>query len=204
VLGDEHLVTTVDYLSLAMNLEHQKQYAEAEPLRRRLVEIHRKVHSDENAETVLSWSLLAANLMNAARAGIVPGDVLLSSAGTALTKNDDLGAVFWRKEQVAIPITVWRAGQVCELSTALLMVRFYQNLLGRREGLKGPCPKAEALAEAKNWLRGLDATEAEKLLRDTRLNRGERTVKTAPAENAAHPFEHPYYWAAFVLVGDPK
>ena len=39
-------------------------------------------------------------------------------------------------------------------ATALLMARFYQNLLGKREGLKAPMPKAEALAEAKRWLRG--------------------------------------------------
>ena len=39
-------------------------------------------------------------------------------------------------------------------ATALLMARFYRNLLGKREGLKAPMPKAEALAEAKRWLCG--------------------------------------------------
>jgi hypothetical protein len=39
------------------------------------------------------------------------------------------------------------------------MTRFYQDLLGRRVGLPGPLPKAEALGEAKRWLRELTAGE---------------------------------------------
>ena len=44
-------------------------------------------------------------------------------------------------------------------ATALLMARFYRNLLGKREGLTAPMPKAEALAEAKQWLRGAGPAE---------------------------------------------
>ena len=43
----------------------------------------------------------------------------------------------------------------CDDATALLMVRFYQNLLGQRSGLEAPLGKAAALAEAKSWLRRL-------------------------------------------------
>ena len=46
-------------------------------------------------------------------------------------------------------------------STTLLMTRFYANLLGRTEGLQTPLPKAEALHEAKRWLRGLTVEQAE-------------------------------------------
>src|SRR5205807_6272514 len=49
---------------------------------------------------------------------------------------------------------------VSDLSTALLMERFYQNMLGKREGLKAPLSKAAALAEAKQWLRTLPRAEA--------------------------------------------
>ncbi len=40
------------------------------------------------------------------------------------------------------------------------MQRFYANLLGRHPGLTSPLPKAEALREAKAWLRVLRRSEA--------------------------------------------
>jgi CHAT domain-containing protein len=34
--------------------------------------------------------------------------------------------------------------------------------------------------------------------------RGEERARPKGARpTAAHPFEHPYYWAGFILVGDP-
>jgi CHAT domain-containing protein len=94
------------------------------------------------------------------------------------------------------------------------MQRFYANLLGRRPGLSHPSPKAEALAEAKGWLRGLTRDEVAKLAAS--LSGGEARSKGAQKRQDAtpalkvlagpsddHPFVHPYYWAAFVLVGDP-
>jgi CHAT domain-containing protein/tetratricopeptide (TPR) repeat protein len=85
-------------------------------------------------------------------------------------------------------------------ATALLMVRFYQNLLGRREGLKKPLPKAEALAEAKDWLRNLSDKEARRVAGS--LPRGSAKVP-ATAPGRPRPYAHPYYWAGFILVGDP-
>ena len=84
------------------------------------------------------------------------------------------------------------------------MVRFYQDLLGKRPGLSGPMPKAEALDEAKRWLRNLSPGEAA-----AELNRlGESTpiqnpTSTSPAPAGVSPFDHPRFWAAFILVGDP-
>src|SRR5262249_49969176 len=52
----------------------------------------------------------------------------------------------------SVCLSLWK---VDDASTALLMQRFYANLLGGRPGLSGPLPKAEALREAKAWLRGL-------------------------------------------------
>jgi CHAT domain-containing protein len=87
-------------------------------------------------------------------------------------------------------------------ATALLMARFYRNLLGKREGLKSPMPKAEALAEAKRWLRGAGRSEVGAALaalpRGTIVRR--EAVRTGPS---AHPYEDPTYWAGFVLVGAP-
>src|SRR5262249_14550431 len=49
-------------------------------------------------------------------------------------------------------LSQWEASDWC---TSLLMERFYQNLLGARNGLNAPMVKAEALREAKLWLREL-------------------------------------------------
>jgi CHAT domain-containing protein/tetratricopeptide (TPR) repeat protein len=97
-------------------------------------------------------------------------------------------------------LSLW---QVDDRATALLMRRFYQNLLGAREGLAGPLSRAAALREAKHWLRGASDAEVHREL--TSLPRGYDEVRR-PAPPSAHtrPYEHPYYWAAFILIGDPK
>jgi CHAT domain-containing protein len=94
------------------------------------------------------------------------------------------------------------------------MTRFYQNLLGRRAGLTGPLPKAEALDEAKRWLRGLTAEEVGGAL--AALDRGpERPLakvdgptsadpSSTPRSTGVRPFAHPCYWASFILIGDPR
>src|SRR5438552_5121570 len=48
----------------------------------------------------------------------------------------------------SLVLSLWK---VDDDATALLMARFYENLLGRREGLMEPMPKTEALAESKAW-----------------------------------------------------
>src|SRR5262249_41076039 len=48
-----------------------------------------------------------------------------------------------------------------DVATSLLMGRFYQTLLGKRDGLNKPMGRAAALQEAKGWLRQLSAKEAE-------------------------------------------
>ncbi len=104
--------------------------------------------------------------------------------------------------------------KVDDEATALLMRRFYQNVLGKREGLAAPLGRAEALKEAKTWLRRLERKETEKLLVEltNRLPPSERSKvrppipanKTGTKSKGDRPFEHPYFWAAFVLVGDPR
>jgi CHAT domain-containing protein/tetratricopeptide (TPR) repeat protein len=106
----------------------------------------------------------------------------------------------------SVCLSLWK---VDDKATALLMTRFYQNLLGRRGGLSGPLHKAEALDEAKRWLRNLSAAEAGNEL--AALDRGRVRPLTKPSGAApeaakpsgVRPYEHPYYWAAFVLAGDP-
>ena len=62
-------------------------------------------------------------------------------------------------------------------------MRFYENMFGSHEDERGgpgggPMGKAEALREAKEWLR------------------------TYSEEDGYRPYEHPYYWSAFVVIGD--
>jgi CHAT domain-containing protein len=100
----------------------------------------------------------------------------------------------------SLVLSLWK---VDDNATALLMTRFYQNFLGKRPGLDRPLPKAEALAEAKAWLRGLTSKDVDREL--AQLPRGtvvERPAGPTPAE--VHPYAHPHYWAAFILIGDPQ
>jgi CHAT domain-containing protein len=111
----------------------------------------------------------------------------------------------------SILLSLW---PVDDPSTALLMTRFYQNVLGKRAGLEKPLPKAEALREAKHWLRQLPRAECERLAalsqRDVRGSRvkkkeGKPLVPAPrPGEPDGPPYADPYYWAAFILLGDPE
>jgi hypothetical protein len=110
----------------------------------------------------------------------------------------------------SVCLSLWK---VDDKATSLLMTRFYQNLLGKRAGAAKPMPKAEALQEAKQWLRSLTVDQVDGEL--AALERGEvrplvrekgapaRKEEPAPKSSSTKPYEHPHFWAAFVLVGDP-
>jgi CHAT domain-containing protein len=76
-------------------------------------------------------------------------------------------------------VSLWKVG---DEATSLLMRRFYENWRGKYEekrvGHVGePMTKAEALREAKIWLR--DYVD----------------------EYGSQPYKHPFYWSAFILIG---
>lgn len=103
----------------------------------------------------------------------------------------------------AVVASLWKAN---DEATALLMGRFYENLLGQfqearrvagQDFLPGkPIPKAMALREAKLWLRGLSPGEIEGLRRSTGT-----IVSTREGDT---DFSHPSYWAGFVYLGAPE
>ena len=84
----------------------------------------------------------------------------------------------------ALLVSLWH---VDDAATALLMRRFYGNLLGARgtaitggrRRIAVPPTPAAALREAQQWLR------------------------TLPSASGGWPYAHPVYWAGIVLVGDP-
>jgi len=145
--------------------------------------------------------------------------VTLSACQTALgsdRQGDGLlgfAQAFLQSGAHSVVLSRWSAD---DTATALLMLRFYENLLGKRAGLKKPMPRAEALAEASQWLRQLRRSDA--LVLTSRLGGGKLTHTTrgteeewtvaegavkVPVPTGDRPYAHPAYWAAFVLVGDP-
>jgi CHAT domain-containing protein/tetratricopeptide (TPR) repeat protein len=105
--------------------------------------------------------------------------VTLSACETALGQRVSgegyigLANAFLQAGARSVVVSLWK---VDDAASSLLMQRFYENLAGVREGER-PIPKSAALREAKVWLR-------------TYRRDGET------------PFSHPYFWSAFVLIGD--
>ncbi len=72
----------------------------------------------------------------------------------------------------SLVLSLWK---VDDTATALLMERFYRNLLGERSGLSRPMSRADALDEAKRWLASLSREEVRKARGRTPLrSRGDR------------------------------
>ena len=111
----------------------------------------------------------------------------------------------------SVCLSLWK---VDDIATALLMQRFYAGFLGQLPGRKSPLSTAEALREAKAWLRGLRRTEVLALTAELSggVERGKGDKGRQPVDLAAAvpsggdnecPYEAPHFWAAFVLAGDP-
>jgi CHAT domain-containing protein/tetratricopeptide (TPR) repeat protein len=164
----------------------------------------KKVYTGElTVETILS-----RDWRHALDADLVVLSACVTALGTETRGDGMLGfaQAFLSRGARCVVLSRWK---VDDDATVLLMRRFYQNLLGKRPGLKQPLGRAAALEEARNWLRNLSRREAGAAMAS--LPRGE--VKALPGTGKApasrpvppgeKPYAHPYYWSAFVLIGDP-
>jgi tetratricopeptide (TPR) repeat protein len=111
----------------------------------------------------------------------------------------------------SLVLSLW---EVEDTPTMLLMRRFYENLLGRFHEPRrvsgqvyepgSPLPKVYALREAKIWLRELTWDALMELEgggdADAPSSVAEMMVAAAGSDRL---YEHPHYWAAFILMGDP-
>lgn len=100
----------------------------------------------------------------------------------------------------AVVSTLW---EVNDLSTMLIVEQFYDRFLA---GLR----PAQALRQAQLWLRDVSAGELAMRFRAERTRAGsDRMYETASKawrrftamEPDRRPFDHPYFWAAFVYTG---
>ena len=143
--------------------------------------------------------------------------VVLSACQTAVTSfgrlaDEAIGmpAGFLRSGVPGIVATLW---SVSDLSTSLLMIKFYTyHLKGDEETNRAPMPPAESLREAQRWLRNVTHGELSAFFDVKRLSAPDRPRMAYQLAREqfrrytfmkadSRPFSHPYFWAPFVLTG---
>lgn len=134
----------------------------------------------------------------------------LSACETAMTPARDpaqeFAGLFSSFLIAGVPTVLASLYPVENISTALLMHRFYQYHLGDPRENIAPRPPDDALREAQTWLRELTYAELKAYLvpkLDDSLE--EVWVDLLGLEKRVQanerPFENPYFWAGFVLAG---
>ncbi|MEG4022513.1 CHAT domain-containing protein [Microcoleus sp. S13C4] len=170
---------------------------------------HFSCHAEFNFASPLDSALLLADGEHLTLGEIFDLDlsqcrlVTLSACETGLTNHKILS-----DEYVGIPSAFLYAGSpsvvsslwaVQDVSTAFLMIRFYQNMSLSE-------PVAIALNQAQLWLRNLTKKELQewmsenKISLDATLNINLRRRIHKMSDNE-QPFKSPFYWAAFCAIG---
>jgi CHAT domain-containing protein len=142
--------------------------------------------------------------------------VTLSACETALTDFNSLsdeyigfaGAFLYAGSPTVVG-SLWTPNDIL---TAILMIKFYENL--RNITRLGTGDVALALNQAQKWLRNLSVEEFEQFLESLKpqleqvfssLRKGQRLLFLEVLEQirhrGSHSFANPYYWAGFIAVG---
>jgi CHAT domain-containing protein/Tfp pilus assembly protein PilF len=134
--------------------------------------------------------------------------LVLSACDTATPGNADadggeyegFARVAQQNGAAAVIATLW---PVSDRSTAILMSRFYRLRQANPTG-----GVLDTLREAQRWL--MAATPADLAaelkadgIRSTIVNGGEDKTLPPFKSDPNHPYAHPFYWAPFVLTGNP-
>jgi len=134
--------------------------------------------------------------------------VVLSACDTqrGVDVGDSRMALPWGFFYAGAPTVVASLWKVDDVATALLMARFYDELLGpEAERL----PPVAALRAAKEWLRGVDRRTVRRLAAELGLAGDSRAREAGGAAGEAggsqelRPFADPFFWAGFVVIGSP-
>jgi CHAT domain-containing protein len=141
--------------------------------------------------------------------------VVLSACVTGLGKLTGDGVIGLSRCLMAagVPRLIVSLWPVSDLSTAFLMINFYENLKNLSQ-LK-PGDVAKAFNQSQKWLLNLTSEEAKqeleklkpyiyrafagrsKRLAEARINRYLQDI----CDRAPHPFANPVYWSAFTTIG---
>jgi CHAT domain-containing protein len=133
-------------------------------------------------ELQLQAELVTLSACETGRSQVLKGDELIG-----------LARAFIYAGTPSVLVSLW---PVDELSTRILMERFYQGLLAGQS-------KAAALRTAQQTLRNLTVPEVEAILAGYGASDPARQVeRLRNLTSDDRVFAHPYFWAPFMLVGD--
>ncbi len=132
--------------------------------------------------------------------------VTLSACQTALGKTSGgdgqigFAQALFRAGSQSLILSLWK---VDDEATAMVMTDFYRGYTNHVEPDHHRRRKADALQRAKSELRKV--SDVQRTVQVAKLSRGpEVEGADATKRGRKRPYDHPYYWAGFVLIGDPE